>query len=238
MMNEIRDAMDYFDLREQEGHFDHAVVGDPSTVTYFEQAVKMVTDAGFSARLNAETDETLEIRNEYGRHVAMVDSYSSRVTNNGLMPDGLRGAIQDLRLVIPFENEPILEAQRQAALQEQQTAGELITIDNIAVDEDLVIDGNHVNAYIAAWFDVDNRFGAETYDTGDTVNLYADYYPDGNRLDAYYIIQHADGADSDPVPVDLADSEREAILTSMKEAGLDDCVAEMSEEPESGVTMQ
>jgi len=104
MMSEIRTAMEYFELREQEGHFDHAIVREPSLITYYEQAAKLIKDAKFSARLDIETDEILEIINEHSRQVAKVNGYSGSLSYNGLIPNDLRDAVQDLRLRIPFEN--------------------------------------------------------------------------------------------------------------------------------------
>ena len=47
-----------------------------------------------------------------------------------------------------------------------------------------------------------------------------------------------DGSDSDFKAVKISDSEKAAILAKMKEAGLDECIAEMNEDQESGMTMQ
>jgi hypothetical protein len=103
---------------------------------------------------------------------------------------------------------------------------------SITVDPELMIEDGYINAYIGTWFDVDERFGTHTYGTDDYVNFYADYYPGDERLEAYYVLHHADGSDSDPVPVELADSEKNIILEQMREQGLDECVRELEQDAE------
>jgi hypothetical protein len=57
-----------------------------------------------------------------------------------------------------------------------------------------------------------------TKDTPDYVNVYADYYPDEDRLVVTYIIIHDDGSGDEDFEVqDLADSERELIIRLMNE---------------------
>jgi hypothetical protein len=106
----------------------------------------------------------------------------------------------------------------------------LLTADEITIDPELMIEYDHINASIGTWFDVDEKFGTQTHGTDDWVNFYADYYPTDGRLEACYILNHADGSDSDPVPVELADSERDIILEMMREQGLDECILEMQQE--------
>jgi len=110
---------------------------------------------------------------------------------------------------------------------ERPAAGELITANNISIDEELIIEEGRINAYVSAWFDVDARFSIVTDGTDDYANVYANYYTETGELEAGYTLIKADGSDCDFVEVELADSEREAILAKMKDAGLDDCVAEM-----------
>ena len=94
----------------------------------------------------------------------------------------------------------------------------LLTADRIRVDEELFFEDDHINAYLETWFDVDLRFGLETEDTDDYVNLYADYYPESDKLVVTYIIVHFDGKDDEDFQVeDLADSERELIIRLMNE---------------------
>jgi hypothetical protein len=99
----------------------------------------------------------------------------------------------------------------------------LITKDNIEIDRELLIEEGYINAYIAAWFDVDERFGTKTADTDDYVNVYANYYPENEELEVGYTLIRADGANCDFVAVELADSERTAILEKLRDAGLDEC---------------
>ncbi|MDR1465385.1 MAG: hypothetical protein LBJ11_08825 [Oscillospiraceae bacterium] len=114
----------------------------------------------------------------------------------------------------------------------------LITPDNIEIDRELFIEDDHINAYIGAWFDVDSRFGTQTHDTDDYVNVYANYYPETEELEVGYTLIKADGSDSDFIAVELADSERDAILEKLREAGLDECIAEMQSDPDEDVGMQ
>jgi len=65
---------------------------------------------------------------------------------------------------------------------------------------------------------VDLRFGIATRDTSDFVNVYADYYPDSDRLVVTYIVIYSDGRNDESFEVnDLADSEREHIIRLMNE---------------------
>ena len=162
---------------------------------------------------------------------------------DGLSPEMIREEIQDAESSIKNEECWEMGSTGPAAAMHRGNAADLrsyvlylesllpetctIAAENIVVDNDLIIDGDHVNAYVAAWFDVDGRFGTQTRGTDDYVSLYADYYPEGGRLEAFYVIGYADGTDGCPVTVELACSERDAILAKMKEAGLDGCVAEM-----------
>lgn len=115
---------------------------------------------------------------------------------------------------------------------------EVMTRDNLFVDSELIIIDDHINAYLGAWFDVDKRFKTETYGTDEYINLYADYYPADVRLDVFFVHHGSDGGEIVTKPVDdLTDSEREVILQLMKEIGLDNLVAEMSEEQDSGMVM-
>jgi len=111
----------------------------------------------------------------------------------------------------------------------------------MAIDSEdgLIIEGDQINAYIGAYFDVDKRFCLETEGTDEYVNLYADYYPTTEKLDGFYIHHGADGGEIAEKPVsDLTDDERDVILRLMKDAGLDEFVAEMDENQETGMTMQ
>jgi hypothetical protein len=66
---------------------------------------------------------------------------------------------------------------------------------------------------------------------GDHVNLYADYYPQGERVEVYCVVKYADGSDSEEIMLsDIFDSEKEAILGHMRKAGLDELIAEMQSE--------
>ena len=114
----------------------------------------------------------------------------------------------------------------------------MITKGNIEIDRELFIEDDHINAYVAAWFDVDNRFGTKTHDTDDYLNIYANYYPETEELEVGYTLIKADDSDCDFQAVELADSEKDAILTKMKEAGLEECIVEMNEDQDSGMAMQ
>jgi hypothetical protein len=111
-----------------------------------------------------------------------------------------------------------------------------LTADDITVDPELMMEDDHINAAIGTWFDVDEKFGTHTHGTDDWVNFYADYYPVDGRLEAFFIIDHADSSDSEPVPVELSDSERDIILAKMREQGLDERVREMEQDAEITMT--
>jgi hypothetical protein len=128
----------------------------------------------------------------------------------------------------------VLSAVASAALAEGRT---LVTKENIEIDRELFIEDDHINAYVAAWFDVDARFGTATYDTASYVNVYANYFPETEELEVGYTLIKADGSDSDFVAIKLADTERTAILEKLREAGLDECVAELQSDPDKNVGM-
>ena len=121
---------------------------------------------------------------------------------------------------------------------EQKTDKVLITEDNIVIDRELMIEDDYVNAYVAAWFDVDIRFATETYNTDDYINVYANYYPETEKLEGGYTLIKADGSCGDFTVFELADCEKEVILAKMKEAGLDECIALMNEGPDTNIVMQ
>ena len=163
----------------------------------------------------------------------------------------LSGAAKKIRLtIIPgLPNQEILNSMRESIINEvngviQSISAdgfgrELMTKDNIAVDSELIIEDDHVNAYISIWFDADKRFGLETADTDEYINLYADYYPADGRLDVYYIHRGADGEEIATKSFDdLTAGEKDLIIQLMKNEGMDELIADMSEEQESGMSMQ
>ena len=238
MMNEIRDTLEHFDYQEHEGNFDHAHVRDPSVVTYFERVAKMLMDAGMFARLSDDSDEVLDIQNKYSRHIASVNGIHGNVWGTTLLPDDLVRRIHEARMEIPFENNPEREAERFAAFQKQSATGTLITEDNIYIDRELFDEEDHINALVSAWFDVDDRFDTKTYGTADYLNIYANYFPDTEELEVGYTLIKDDGTDCDFKAVEMASSEKAAILAKMKEAGLDKLIAEMNEDQDAGMIMQ
>jgi hypothetical protein len=116
---------------------------------------------------------------------------------------------------------------------------ELMTEDNISIDSELIIEDDHINAYVAIWFDADKRLGLNTEGTDEYVNLYADYYPENGRLDVFYIHRRPDAELIAQNPVeDITAGEKELIIRLMKDEGMDELIAEMKNEPESGMSMQ
>jgi len=110
---------------------------------------------------------------------------------------------------------------------------ELMTTENIVID-DLIINSDHVNAYIGAWFDVDRRFDTNTYGTSEYINLYANYYPADGSLKIFFVHHDADGGEIATRDIDdLTDSEKAAILELMQKAGLDQCVSDMASDIEA-----
>ncbi|MDD4494428.1 MAG: hypothetical protein PHV32_08805 [Eubacteriales bacterium] len=149
---------------------------------------------------------------------------------------------QEQRELIPIRK-AILEEVRNAigTIGAGDLGHEVMTAENLEIDSNdgLMIEEDHVNAYIGAYFDVDKRFRIETEGTDEYVNLYADYYPTDGRLDVYYIHHGSDGGEIATKSVDdLTDDERDVILQLMKNAGLDDLVAEMNGDQDSGISLQ
>jgi hypothetical protein len=132
-----------------------------------------------------------------------------------------------------FENDQTEIAAKKAYENAEQKY--LITKENIQISDELIIEDDHINASIKAWFDVDERFGTSTYGTDDYINLYADFYPDADKLSVYYTIHFADGGVSDSVAVTLESSERNVILNKIEIAGLDIVTDIMLREQRAGM---
>jgi hypothetical protein len=116
---------------------------------------------------------------------------------------------------------------------------EAMTKDNIAIDSELIIEGDHINGYLAIWFDADKRFGLNTEGTDEYVTLRADYYPEDGRLDVSYVHRGPDAEEIATMPVnDLTAGEKDLILQLMKGEWLDELVAEMDQGQHSGMSMQ
>ena len=113
-----------------------------------------------------------------------------------------------------------------------------ITEDDIRISkDDLDIDADDgcitVTAYVETWFDVDERFGTETYGTSDYINLYARYDTYTGNMELVYHIWYADGNVSDEIPVESwTFSEERAIFAAMKKAGMDELINEIGNETE------
>ena len=115
----------------------------------------------------------------------------------------------------------------------------VMTKDSLAIDSELLIEEDHINAYLAVWFDTDKRFNLHTKGTDEYVTLCADYYPADERLEVYYIHHAPDGSYIDIKDVDnLSDNERKLILQLMKDEGLDDCIMEMNEKQSPNISME
>ena len=110
-------------------------------------------------------------------------------------------------------------------------------------DELIVLNDEYINAYIELWSDPSDRFSLEFKD-GDTVDLYANYYPENDSLEAIYVHKNSDGGVIAEKKIDnLTDSEKDLILRLMKNEGLDECIEQMREEheiqePQTGMVMQ
>jgi hypothetical protein len=117
-------------------------------------------------------------------------------------------------------------------------AAQAMTAENLEVDGELIMEGDRVGAYLGVWFNADRRFGIQTEGTDAYISLYADFYPADGSLGVYYILHDTDGTEREPVPVtDLTGSERETILKLMRDAGLEECVAEMRSDPDEDTGM-
>jgi len=106
-----------------------------------------------------------------------------------------------------------------------------ITENRICIRDELLIESNHINAYLETWFDISRRLGLPALGEDDSGNMYADYYPRDDRLEVHCIIKYADGTSSEAIELDITDSERDVILQCMRGAGLDDCIAEIGIKP-------
>ncbi|HBT64807.1 MAG TPA: hypothetical protein DEB10_09140 [Ruminococcaceae bacterium] len=149
---------------------------------------------------------------------------------------------QEQRKLIPIRK-AILEEVSNAiyAIGADNLGQEVITAENLEIDNDdgLMIEKDHINAYIGAYFNAVKRFNLKIESKDDYLSLYADFYPTDGRLDVYYIHHGSDGGEIATKPVDdLTDDEKEAILQLMKDAGLDDLVAEMNGDQDFGISLQ
>lgn len=71
-----------------------------------------------------------------------------------------------------------------------KTAFEL-TRDDIRIDQELIVEGHTVNAYIETWFDVKEKFGVQLQGD-DEIDFYGDYNGDTGELRLFYIIKRQD----------------------------------------------
>lgn len=116
---------------------------------------------------------------------------------------------------------------------------------DIFVDPELDFSGDNINAYIETWFDVDARFGTHIHGTDDTFNFYAAYYPEQDRLHAFYIL-HGDNLPDEgkPHPVDLSPAEESLIRSMMDEVCTEEFGTDMKQAWEAeqaqthGMTME
>ena len=102
----------------------------------------------------------------------------------------------------------------------------------IRIMDELIVEDDHINAYVETWFDVNERFGL-SLDGDDSLDLYADYYPADGRLDVNYIIKYADDNRVSAKVTEITDAERDAIMKCMRENGLDECISEMEQQDNS-----
>ena len=176
--------------------------------------------------------------------------YSMRLLNDAKEKIRLHAALPGLSGEEKAQIQPVLKRYLKAieiAADEIQAAdfGQVtITADNLEINGLHMVDEcGFINAHFQQSFDEDSRFGTELYGTDGYMNLYAEYYPEDDRLDVFYIIYHNDGTDDgspeEAVYVeDISDNERETILQLMRDAGLDECIAEMNEDQDAGMTLQ
>jgi tRNA(Ile2) C34 agmatinyltransferase TiaS len=87
----------------------------------------------------------------------------------------------------------------------------------------------NVIAYVETWFDVDDRFGTETYDTDDCINVYIYYAPHTENIKMIYIIKYADGSDSKDIDVELHQEEVDMFVRELKKSGVDEIIQEFKE---------
>jgi hypothetical protein len=117
----------------------------------------------------------------------------------------------------------------------------ILTADDIRIrNDDIEIEHNgficedwlgtiNVAAHIETWFDVDARFGTETYDTDDYINVYIYYAPHTEEIRMIYHI-NSNGVCSDEIDVDIIPEEYEMLLSELKKAGVDEVIKEFREE--------
>ena len=138
----------------------------------------------------------------------------------------------------------VITAEIESAIQQirgyDQTR-EMMTADNMGINSNdgLMYEGEKINAYIDTYFDVDKRFGLHTKGTDSYINLYADYDPADGSLSVYYILHDMDDTEHEPVSVDdLTIAEQNTILQLMRDAGMDDLIAEMDSDPDEGMKLE
>lgn len=96
-----------------------------------------------------------------------------------------------------------------------------MTRNNIRIDPLLDVDPNWVPpsvvAYIEMWFDVDEKFGTNTYAKPDTwINLYAMYDPIGHELSLEFYIE-SDNSSSEPIRYKPTEAEKAVIMELIEE---------------------
>jgi len=199
------------------------------------------TRKGYYQKNNAE--------NLLGNGDSGLRQYSMRLLDEAKEKIRLHAALPGLSDEEQARIQPVLKRYLKAieiAAEEIQTADfsqVTMSADNLEINGlHMTEDNDCITAHLQQQFDSDARFGTELYGTDGYMNLYAEYDPADDRLEVFYIIYHVDGTDTgspdDPVTVnDLTAAEKETILQLMRDAGLDELIAEMNKDQDSGMIM-
>lgn len=90
-----------------------------------------------------------------------------------------------------------------------------IQSNEIYIDPDRVeIEDGKIKAPVDIWFDADKKFGVNTKDTEDWVNLYAEWDPMADELSVYYTIDKS-STETDPVQYAPSVEERHLFVTKL-----------------------
>ena len=114
-----------------------------------------------------------------------------------------------------------------------------LTSEDLRIDPDDVgmnDDCDKICTYLETHCNLDARLDME-HEPSSYVNLYAEFEPFTDGFELYYYIHYANGDVSDQIFLDdFNESEKEAIMSLMREKGMDDLVKEIlvENEPEWG----
>ena len=238
-------AEDKADLKADIEYFPHKVPDEKAMAQYFPNlyAKYVPTDREWGFSYSYDEDIAAEL---LGDSPAGLKELATKALID--LQKRIRQTVAVLGLSAPNQQlnnlRDVITGEIESAIQQirgyDQTR-EMMTADNLGINRNdgLMYEGEKINAYVDTYFDVDKRFGLQINGTDAYINLYADYDTADGSLSVYYILHDMDDTEHEPVSVnDLTIAEQNTILQLMRDAGMDDLIAEMDSDPDEGMKLE